>query len=95
MNRKGRYALPFLISSTQIGAGILLYRQRVLVSDWQAGDWIVVYAAPLAAFVVQIAIALTKSGNRRNPFPASLVAVVTVVLSFLITLIINFNLFGS
>jgi hypothetical protein len=92
MNGKGRYALLFLISSIQIGTGVLLYRHRVLVPDWQAGDWIVLYAAPVAAFVVQILVSMTRPRNPRSLVRASLAAVVAVVFSFLITLTINLNL---
>lgn len=95
MDRKGRYIPLLLISAMQVGTGVLLYRHRVLMPDWQAGDWIVVYATPVAAFVVQVTTALAKFGAHKNLVQDSLVAAVTVAVSFLLTLVINLNLYGS
>lgn len=97
MGSTGRSAVSVLISVLQICSGVLLYRYRTLNHGWRAGDAIVLYGPPAIAFLLQIAIALSWRGTtkRSSFFQSGFIAALAVVLSFLATLIVDVNVYGS
>ena len=80
----------------QVSTGVLLYRHRVLHRGWDAGDLIVLYAPWAGAFLLTaIAWSLLPPRSENISAQAVVVAGIVSTIAFLVTLLINVNLFGS
>ena len=91
MKVRTRSALSVVICLAQIGAGVMLYRYRVTHHDWQAGDAIVLYLPPAAAFAAQILLRTFRPGIGR----VAAIAAGLAALSFFLTMLVNLNVYGS